>query len=189
MDLMLPAAAHRNVALGTDGLAGPDRFVKADRYRLKQVLLNLVSNAVKFNIEGGRATVALSTPAPGKVRLSVTDTGPGLRSGRFRADLHAVRPAGRRPAGHRGHRARADAGQGPRHQDGRHYRRRIDARAAAARSGSSWTRPARQRRPAAVAAATSDSRPPNRAMVLQIEDNVSNTDLIEHVLASVPESR
>jgi len=52
--------------------------VKADRTRLKQVLLNLLSNAVKYNREGGMVEVNCDTTAPGHIRVSVRDTGSGL---------------------------------------------------------------------------------------------------------------
>ena len=49
----------------------------ADRQRLLQVLLNLVSNAIKYNHEGGRVEVGVARPATGSC-LIVHDTGPGL---------------------------------------------------------------------------------------------------------------
>jgi signal transduction histidine kinase/CheY-like chemotaxis protein len=54
------------------------QVVMADRTRLKQVLLNLLSNAVKYNRELGMVRVECSEPMPGKVRISVQDTGMGL---------------------------------------------------------------------------------------------------------------
>ncbi|WP_229417390.1 ATP-binding protein [Massilia sp. Root418] len=53
--------------------------VGADRTRLKQVLLNLLSNAIKYNREGGAVVVDCSSSAPGLLRLSVQDTGIGLK--------------------------------------------------------------------------------------------------------------
>ena len=53
-------------------------FVKADRTRVKQVLINLLSNAVKYNKAGGTVTVDCIASAPGRVRICVTDTGEGL---------------------------------------------------------------------------------------------------------------
>ncbi|MDZ4130032.1 MAG: ATP-binding protein, partial [Hydrogenophaga sp.] len=53
-------------------------FVKADRTRLKQVLINLLFNAIKYNHPGGHVTVACALSAPERVRISVRDTGPGL---------------------------------------------------------------------------------------------------------------
>jgi PAS domain S-box-containing protein len=53
-------------------------FVHADRTRLKQVLINLLSNAIKYNRERGSVEVGYSRPTPGRVRISVRDTGAGL---------------------------------------------------------------------------------------------------------------
>jgi PAS domain S-box-containing protein len=52
--------------------------VRADRQRLLQVLLNLVSNAIKYNVADGSVDVEVSTTPAGRARLSVTDTGSGL---------------------------------------------------------------------------------------------------------------
>ncbi|KQV47508.1 hypothetical protein ASE26_23900 [Duganella sp. Root198D2] len=53
--------------------------VTADRTRLKQILLNLLSNAIKYNRDGGAVVVDCSPSGPNLVRLSVQDTGMGLR--------------------------------------------------------------------------------------------------------------
>ena len=52
--------------------------VHADRTRLKQVLINLLSNAIKYNREGGTVEVNYSRSVPGRIRVSVRDTGNGL---------------------------------------------------------------------------------------------------------------
>lgn len=52
--------------------------VSADRRRLLQALNNLVSNAVKFNREGGRVTVSCAVAAERRVRIVVADNGPGI---------------------------------------------------------------------------------------------------------------
>jgi signal transduction histidine kinase/CheY-like chemotaxis protein len=51
--------------------------VRADGKRLRQILLNLLGNAVKFTDVGG-VTFTVSALAPGKIRFRVDDTGPGL---------------------------------------------------------------------------------------------------------------
>lgn len=51
--------------------------IDADHRGLKQVLLNLISNAVKFTPEGGDITVALRTEG-NRIRIAVTDTGIGI---------------------------------------------------------------------------------------------------------------
>ena len=53
-------------------------LVSADRTRIKQVLINLLSNAIKYNREGGRVVVGYAITTPGRIRISVTDTGEGL---------------------------------------------------------------------------------------------------------------
>ena len=53
-------------------------FVSADRTRLKQVLVNLLSNSIKYNQPGGRVVVDCTTSTPERTRISVRDTGAGL---------------------------------------------------------------------------------------------------------------
>ena len=53
-------------------------FVKADRTRVKQILINLLSNAIKYNKVGGTVTVDCLASTPGRIRISVKDTGEGL---------------------------------------------------------------------------------------------------------------
>lgn len=55
----------------------PDTAVSADAARLQQILLNLVSNAVKFTPAGGRVSVSC-TSAGEQLVLRVADTGPGI---------------------------------------------------------------------------------------------------------------
>ncbi|HZR09211.1 MAG TPA: PAS domain S-box protein [Myxococcales bacterium] len=72
-----PQAQKAGVRMTFPEFDGP-RFVLADRTRLKQVLINLLSNAVKYNQSGGTVVLDCASPAPGRVRISVTDTGAGL---------------------------------------------------------------------------------------------------------------
>jgi PAS domain S-box-containing protein len=51
----------------------------ADRVRLRQVVLNLLSNAIKYNKLGGRVDVTCAETRPGYLRISVRDTGIGIR--------------------------------------------------------------------------------------------------------------
>ena len=52
--------------------------VSADRTRLKQVLINLLSNSIKYNRENGKVEVACVMSSPNRLRISVTDSGAGL---------------------------------------------------------------------------------------------------------------
>jgi two-component system sensor histidine kinase/response regulator len=69
-------AAKRNIALSfpaCDGLS-----LLADSLRLRQALINFLSNAIKYNREGGQATLTLAKQPNGRMRLAVNDTGPGI---------------------------------------------------------------------------------------------------------------
>ncbi len=54
------------------------RFVTADRTRVKQVLINLLFNAVKYNRPGGSVAVECDLSSPDSIRISVRDTGAGM---------------------------------------------------------------------------------------------------------------
>jgi CheY-like chemotaxis protein len=53
-------------------------YVHADRTRLKQVLINLLSNAIKYNTKQGKVEVACIENTPGRIRISIEDSGAGL---------------------------------------------------------------------------------------------------------------
>ena len=74
--LIRPMAASRGVTI--ENVVGSDAWVSADRRRLKQILLNLASNAVKYNRDGGRIRFACGPAGPSRVAVSVTDTGIGI---------------------------------------------------------------------------------------------------------------
>ena len=57
--------------------------LRADRIRLRQVLLNLLSNAVKYNHHGGRVSVKGSSQEQNRYRIAITDTGPGIPADRI----------------------------------------------------------------------------------------------------------
>jgi signal transduction histidine kinase/CheY-like chemotaxis protein len=79
-----PLAAARGIrVLFPDGDSAA--LLRADRTRLKQVLLNLLSNAVKYNRDGGAVVVDVVAAGPQRLRLSVRDTGMGLDSSQMAA--------------------------------------------------------------------------------------------------------
>ncbi len=55
-----------------------DIRIRADRKRLKQVLLNLLSNAVKYNSEQGQVYVSAAIDDNDRLQISIKDTGPGI---------------------------------------------------------------------------------------------------------------
>ncbi len=70
-------AAERGVLL-VEHLAADAPAMLGDATRLKQILTNLMSNAVKYNREGGRVTVSARRDGPEHVLVSVQDTGLGM---------------------------------------------------------------------------------------------------------------
>ena len=75
VSLMSPIAAAHAVSVEERGLEG--LAVWADRQRIKQVLLNLVSNAIKYNRQGG-SIVITGSASTDTVALTVADTGVGI---------------------------------------------------------------------------------------------------------------
>ena len=69
------AARTREVSLCVAD--GPPCLLPADRSEMDMLVGNLVSNAIKYNVPGGRVTVAVDAGSEG-VRLSVADTGIGI---------------------------------------------------------------------------------------------------------------
>jgi CheY-like chemotaxis protein len=78
LDLVAPLAAERGISLERIRGKPVERSALADPMRLKQVLINLVANAIKYNSEGGSVTLDVQESGDGMVRIAVTDTGKGM---------------------------------------------------------------------------------------------------------------
>jgi len=76
LTLIQPLADQAGIKIINKIAPQQDVFVVADQVRLKQVLLNLVSNAIKYNKEGG--SITLSYEETPNVRISIADTGLGI---------------------------------------------------------------------------------------------------------------
>ncbi|HEX3862295.1 MAG TPA: ATP-binding protein [Stellaceae bacterium] len=75
--LTRPQAQAKSIIVSTD--VAPDiEAVYADPRALRQILINLVSNAIKFTPEGGRVDIAAAQDDRGDITLSVRDTGVGI---------------------------------------------------------------------------------------------------------------
>ncbi len=72
-----PQAQQRGIGMTFPHFETP-YFVKADRTRVKQVLINLLFNAIKYNRPGGTVAVEYSISPPSSLRISVRDTGAGI---------------------------------------------------------------------------------------------------------------
>jgi signal transduction histidine kinase len=81
MDALVgPQAAAKSVALDHVPV-GPEVGVKADREKLRQVVLNLLSNAIRHTPSGGTVTLSAQRAGP-NVAIRVDDTGPGIPADR-----------------------------------------------------------------------------------------------------------
>jgi CheY-like chemotaxis protein len=98
-----PQAHKSNIRISFPAVDSPC-FIKADRTRVKQVLINLLSNAIKYNQVGGSVLVECSASTSQRIRVSVTDTGAGLSAEKL-AQLF-------RPFSRVGQETSADAGAG-----------------------------------------------------------------------------
>ncbi|MFL6209409.1 MAG: ATP-binding protein [Pyrinomonadaceae bacterium] len=76
-ETMTPLAREKGLTLTTEL---PDKLppVRADRNKLRRVLVNLLSNAIKFTPKGGRVALAAERAQADTVRIAVTDTGVGI---------------------------------------------------------------------------------------------------------------
>ncbi len=78
VELVRGLAGQYDVSVVAQGAEAPLPAVHADQQRATQVLLNLTTNAVKYNRPGGSVRVRCCPGAPGEVRFEVSDTGPGI---------------------------------------------------------------------------------------------------------------
>ncbi len=77
-----PRAAERGVQLTVTATPGLP-LVDIDRTRVRQVVVNLVENALTHTPKDGRVTVTVDSPGTGRVRLTVEDTGRGIPEGQL----------------------------------------------------------------------------------------------------------
>ncbi len=74
---MAPIAAKKKVEIRLDAPEGLPGMALADERRVREVLVNLVSNAVKYNKKGGHVTILIGQDDP-FLQYQVTDDGPGI---------------------------------------------------------------------------------------------------------------
>jgi PAS domain S-box-containing protein len=78
LDLVVPLTAARRLTIVAPQGDACHEHVVADRQRLKQVLLNLVSNAIKYNRENGEIRVTCGVEPGERLAITIADTGIGI---------------------------------------------------------------------------------------------------------------
>ncbi|WP_193172895.1 sensor histidine kinase [Nisaea nitritireducens] len=77
-DLLAPLARRRGVELRVSRAEAPIPLISADRLKLRQVLINLINNAIHYTLQGGQVDVAVKRDADDFMEISVSDTGIGM---------------------------------------------------------------------------------------------------------------
>ena len=187
-----PLAATRRINLQDQTSTVHRQAVLADRNRLKQVLLNLLTNAIKYNREAGTVTLTAELAPERRLHLTVADTGSGLSAEqqallfepfeRLGAEETGVEGTGigltitKRLMELMGGRIAVESVEG----EGSRFT--LDLPLTVAPRG---TEQVRRRRPGAVGAVAGE---PDRT-VLYVEDNPAMQALVERILARRPQVR
>ena len=186
LDLMRPLAADRTIELKVSPDLHAEVYVLADRQRFKQVLLNLVTNAVKYTPVGGTVSVSAGQAIEGSIRMVISDTGAGIASDklsrvftpfdRLGAELSGVEGTGLGLALSQ-RLMQAMAGS-------------IGVNSAAGEGSTFWIELPAAESPFDRLAAQKKALPPQadaitsvRRKILYIEDNLSNLALVEQIFA------
>jgi signal transduction histidine kinase/ActR/RegA family two-component response regulator len=185
--LLRPLAEERGIQMAFDIDDAADRNVFADRQRLSQILLNLIGNGIKYNRQGGSVSITCAAPEPGRLRILVTDTGPGIAADnmhllfapfeRLGAELTSIPGTGVGLALSRG---LAEAMGGS-----------VDIESTPGRGTTAWVELPTAADPLAGTVPGQREAAPRQGtpqhVVLHIEDNETNLRLVERVLAQRPD--
>lgn len=185
VELVKPLATHRAITLSVEPFGNTDA-VTADRQRLSQVLLNLLSNALKYNSDGGRVTVHMTRMPPDRYRIAVTDTGAGIPAAKLQLLFQPFQRLGAEASGVEGtglglavSRALAEAMGGT-----------IGVNSVVDRGSTFWVELAQATygsvAESSVAPVTSHGTRARRGTVLYVEDNLPNVRLMERILGQRP---
>jgi signal transduction histidine kinase/ActR/RegA family two-component response regulator len=78
IEMIRPLALAEGVQIDPPPRPAASQYVRADEQRFRQIMLTLLSNAVRYNYPGGRVTITVSNQPGDQLRVSVTDTGRGI---------------------------------------------------------------------------------------------------------------
>src|SRR5665213_158869 len=190
MDLVVPLVAGRNLTVLMPERDVCHEHVLADRQRFKQVLLNLVANAIKYNRNDGEIRLSCSPRPNGEFAVTVSDTGIGIGPEELQRLFTPFDRLGRESTGEEGTGVGLALSQGLIQLMGG----RIEVESAAG-VGSSFTvlvplvkdvgpPPDEQGSPAGAESSTANTLVRHSKLrVVYIEDNLANVRLMERIVA------
>jgi len=79
-EYIAPIANKNNIAVSCQFTQVKNIYIKTEHQRLKQILLNLLTNAVKYNEKEGSVTINIEYPSETKLKISIIDNGIGIKS-------------------------------------------------------------------------------------------------------------
>jgi signal transduction histidine kinase/ActR/RegA family two-component response regulator len=187
-----PQARSRGITMAFPEFSAPS-FVTADRTRVKQVLINLLFNAIKYNRPDGTVTVECFGVPSGAVRISVRDTGHGLSPEQLEQLFQPFNRLGKEAGGEEG----TGIGLVVTKRLVELMGGRIGVESVVGQGSVFWAELALAQAPSfaalemrdgADANAGTDSNAPVRT-VLYVEDNPANLELVEQLIARRPDLR
>jgi PAS domain S-box-containing protein len=92
VNLLRPSATNKALALRTHIEPTVPETIYGDPTRIKQILINLIGNAIKFT-QCGSVSIQVSNPGPDSLRFEVTDTGLGIENSRIETLFEAFTQA------------------------------------------------------------------------------------------------
>ena len=188
-----PQAQKRGISVAFPEFGIP-YFVKADRTRVKQVLINLLSNAIKYNRASGTVIVDHITNTTGRIRIRVTDSGEGLSADQLTQLFQPFNRLGREASGEEG----TGIGLVTTKRLIELMGGSIGAESTVGTGSVFWielnlTTELQRANGTAIAAATAhmpvESDAPPRTTLLYVEDNPANLMLVEDLIARRPDIR
>lgn len=188
ISLLRPLAEERGVHLIGGSDLGCHQYIFADRQRLKQILLNLVGNGIKYNRQGGSVSISCFQPVRGTLRIQVTDTGPGIAADQFHLLFQPFERLGAEQTSVPGTGVGLALSRGLAETMGG----KLDVESTPGRGSTFWVEFPIVESPVRIyeeiSARVAQPAPEEGGVtVLHIEDNLANVELVERVLAQRPD--
>jgi signal transduction histidine kinase/ActR/RegA family two-component response regulator len=187
VSLLRPLADERAVHLigGLDHSCS--QYIFADRQRLKQILLNLIGNGIKYNRQGGSVSITCFQPVRGTLRIQVTDTGPGIAADQFHLLFAPFERLGAEQTSVPGTGVGLALSRGLAEAMGG----KLDVESTPGRGSTFWVEFPIVESPIKIYEEIRERAPrvddSGAFTVLHIEDNLANVELVERVLAQRPD--